>query len=68
MLNRGIYISIIKNIVQRYRKNGNIKEKKRTVNISQATCLKHISIFRYVKVHTSWIYLFRKLMKSCALE
>lgn len=28
MLNRGIYISIIKNIVQRYRKNGNIKKKK----------------------------------------
>lgn len=52
MFNRGIYISTIKNIVQRYRKNGNIKEKK-TVNISQATCIKHIFIFRYVKVHTS---------------
>lgn len=50
MFNRGIYISTIKNIVQRYRKNGNIKKKK---NISQATCIKHISIFRYVKVHTS---------------
>lgn len=53
MFNRGIYISTIKNIVQRYRKNGNIKEKKRTVNISQPTCIKHIFIFRYVKVHTS---------------
>lgn len=53
MFNRGIYISTIKNIVQRYRKNENIKKKKRAVNISQATCIKHISIFRYVKVHTS---------------
>lgn len=53
MFKRGIYISTIKNIVQRYRKNGNIKGKKITVNISQATCIKHISIFRYVKVHTS---------------
>lgn len=28
MFNRGIYISTIKNIVQRYRKNENIKKKK----------------------------------------
>lgn len=28
MFNRGIHISTIKNIVQRYRKNGNIKKKK----------------------------------------
>lgn len=28
MFNRGIYILTIKNIVQRYRKNGNIKKKK----------------------------------------
>lgn len=28
MFNRGIYISTTKNIVQRYRKNGNIKKKK----------------------------------------
>lgn len=28
MFNRGIYISTIKNIVQRYGKNGNIKKKK----------------------------------------
>lgn len=53
MFNRGIYISTIKNIVQRYRKKWKYKEKKRAVNISQATCIKHISIFRYVKVHTS---------------
>lgn len=28
MFNRGIYISTIKNIVQRYRKNENIKKRK----------------------------------------
>lgn len=34
MFNRGIYISTIKNIVQRYRKNGNIKEKKNCKHFS----------------------------------
>lgn len=39
MFYRGIYISTIKNLVQRYRKNGNIKKKKKNC--------KHFSSYMY---------------------